>query len=195
MFNTIWDGVYELNTKVLKDRHKLNYNAICNAADNDRLRLDWYLKYSRALIHETFEYEDEEDAKKSKIELIDVLFFTTALYQLGGFSVDEFSIAFKAALYKAKNVDHAGILLVFEALELEDVVSWKHWKTYEKIFSPNLKIELDKFLFHVIHHMILCGMTETNIETGFIDKLAVNHDRQKSGYAIKKEGDDDHVRV
>lgn len=198
MWIDVWDGVKELNTRILRDRHNLDYNKLCMDMYDSKIRVEWILKYSRAMIHEVAEFYEEENEHKSKIELIDVLFFFTAVLQLTGTSYERFfdiitapHIPFKAVEWYAEN-------MIFSAIKVEDEIAWKHWKTYDTDADINIKfyMETEKFVEDWKEHVyVIYEMTDDSIFKAFEDKLAVNHSRQDYGYTVKKQNDDIHVRT
>ena len=113
ILKTIFDKQFELNKRILKDRHHLDFEAICDHSNNDRtherLRVEWLLNYNRAQIHESIELEDslpwkwwkdksEIDWQNIGIELIDELHFWVSKCQLAGLDVEKL-----ADLYLKKN--------------------------------------------------------------------------------------------
>ncbi len=113
LLQTIFEKQYELNKRILKERHKQDYDQLCdqNAQDEEtvRQRVDWILNYNRAQIHESIELEDslpwkwwkdmkEIDWDNIRIELIDELHFWVSKCQLVG--LDPQSLA---ELYIKKN--------------------------------------------------------------------------------------------
>ncbi len=95
----IFKKQYELNKRILKERHGQDYDALCdqNRTDSETVneRVKWLLNYNRALIHESIEMEDslpwkwwkdmdEIDWDNIRIELIDELHFWVSKCQLVG---------------------------------------------------------------------------------------------------------------
>lgn len=95
----IFNKQYELNKRILKERHGQNYDELCDQKRNDaetvKERVKWLLNYNRALIHESIEMEDslpwkwwkdmdEIDWENIRIELIDELHFWVSKCQLVG---------------------------------------------------------------------------------------------------------------
>ncbi len=94
ILKTIFDAQRELNRKTLANSG-INYDKICETHDEE-----WLLKYSRAQIHETLEFEDELNWKHwktpthininaAKEELIDELHFWVSKCQIMGMGAEE----------------------------------------------------------------------------------------------------------
>ncbi|MCD6374326.1 MAG: dUTP diphosphatase [Caldisericaceae bacterium] len=90
LLKMIFDKQYELNKRILKERHNQDYHRLCdqNLTDEETVaeRVKWILNYNRAQIHESIELEDslpwkwwkdmkEIDWDNIRIELIDELHF------------------------------------------------------------------------------------------------------------------------
>ena len=104
---------YELNKRILRERHKMEYDDLCDhdkkSPELDKLRSEWLLKYNRAQIHESIELEDslpwkwwkdgsDNDWQNVGIELIDELHFWVSKCQIAGLNVEKL-----AELYHKKN--------------------------------------------------------------------------------------------
>ena len=113
ILKTIFEKQFELNKRILKERHDLDFEAICDHSNRDtvheKLRVDWLLNYNRAQIHESIELEDslpwkwwkdggEIDWQNIGIELIDELHFWVSKCQLAGLDAEKL-----ADLYLKKN--------------------------------------------------------------------------------------------
>lgn len=113
LLKTIFDKQYELNKRILKERHNQDYDKLCDPGQQDeqtvQQRIHWLLNYNRALIHESIEMEDSLpwkwwkdmehiDWDNIRIELIDELHFWVSKCQLAG--LDPQSLA---ELYLKKN--------------------------------------------------------------------------------------------
>jgi len=113
ILKTIFEKQFELNKRILKERHDLDFEAICDHSNNDqsheRLRVEWLLNYNRAQMHESIELEDslpwkwwkdksDIDWQNIGIELIDELHFWVSKCQLAGLDVEKL-----ADLYLKKN--------------------------------------------------------------------------------------------
>ena len=109
----IFDKQYELNKRILKDRHNQNYDQLCDHSINNEIiekeRIEWLLNYNRAQIHESIELEDslpwkwwkdasDVDWQNIAIELIDELHFWVSKCQIAGLDIDKL-----AELYHKKN--------------------------------------------------------------------------------------------
>lgn len=109
----IFEKQYELNKRILKERHGQDYDKICDHSNKskemDKIRTEWILKYNRAQIHESIELEDsfpwkwwkdgdEIDWQNVGIELIDELHFWVSKCQIAGLDVEKLG-----ELYDKKN--------------------------------------------------------------------------------------------
>lgn len=109
----IFQKQYELNKRILKDRHQLDYDQLCDLNNKDpeieKRRVEWILNYNRAQIHESIELEDslpwkwwkdhsDIDWQNIGIELIDELHFWVSKCQLAGLDAEKL-----ADLYLKKN--------------------------------------------------------------------------------------------
>jgi hypothetical protein len=197
MWIDIWKKMIELNSRIIRERHYLDYCQICNDPKQTSIKINWTLKYTRALIHEVAEFYDESDDHKGKIELIDILFFLVSVLQVAGW--DEFAfeqlmqknhVSFGTEDYYAEN-------MLFTAINIENSIAWKHWKSYTFGIHP------DKFHSAILafaddwkeHIYIEHKMTPNQVHQAFLDKLDVNHKRQNDGYVKKHKDDDIHVRT
>ncbi|MBD3225842.1 MAG: dUTPase [Caldithrix sp.] len=113
LLKLIFDKQYELNKRILQERHNENYDALCDQSNQDadtvKERVHWLLNYNRAQIHESIEMEDSLpwkwwkdmesiDWENIRIELIDELHFWVSKCQLVGLDPDNL-----AELYMKKN--------------------------------------------------------------------------------------------
>jgi hypothetical protein len=113
ILHTIFTKQFELNKRILKERHGLDFEQMCDHSNQDEvyenLRVQWLLNYNRAQIHESIELEDslpwkwwkdksEIDWQNIGIELIDELHFWVSKCQLAGLDVEKL-----AELYHKKN--------------------------------------------------------------------------------------------
>ena len=113
LLEVIFEKQYELNKRILKDRHNQDYDRLCDQNADDletrKKRIEWILNYNRAQIHESIELEDslpwkwwkdmdEIDWDNIRIELIDELHFWVSKCQLVGLDPDSL-----AELYLKKN--------------------------------------------------------------------------------------------
>ena len=95
----IFDRQYELNKRILRERHGEDYDELCDhrkrSPQLEAKRAEWILNYNRAQIHESIELEDslpwkwwkdgaEIDWQNIAIELIDELHFWVSKCQLAG---------------------------------------------------------------------------------------------------------------
>jgi hypothetical protein len=113
ILDTIFKQQYELNKRILKERHQLDYDQLCNHDIQDeetrKNRVQWLLNYNRAQIHESVELEDslpwkwwkdgdDVDWQNIAIELIDELHFWVSKCQIAGLDAEKL-----ADLYSKKN--------------------------------------------------------------------------------------------
>ncbi len=113
ILKVIFEKQYELNKRILKERHEQDYDQVCDQNNQDSetvaRRVEWLLNYNRALIHESIEMEDslpwkwwkdysEIDWENIRIELIDELHFWVSKCQLVGLDPQKL-----AELYLKKN--------------------------------------------------------------------------------------------
>ncbi len=109
----IFEKQHELNKRILKDRHGMDYDELCDHtrhnSDLEKKRMEWLLHYNRAQIHESIELEDSVPWKWWKdpspidwqnigIELIDELHFWVSKCQIAGLDVEKLQ-----DLYTKKN--------------------------------------------------------------------------------------------
>jgi dimeric dUTPase (all-alpha-NTP-PPase superfamily) len=113
LLQRIFDKQYELNKRILRERHDQDYDELCDQSRLDpetiKQRVQWILNYNRAQIHESIELEDslpwkwwkdmrEIDWENIRIELIDELHFWVSKCQLVGLNPESL-----AELYLKKN--------------------------------------------------------------------------------------------
>ena len=104
ILKVIFDKQHELNKRILKERHDMNYDELCDHAkqnpDLEKKRVEWLLHYNRAQIHESIELEDSVpwkwwkdpspvDWQNISIELIDELHFWVSKCQIAGLDVEK----------------------------------------------------------------------------------------------------------
>lgn len=109
----IFEKQYNLNKRILKDRHGMDYERLCDHRNQgpeiEKERVEWLLHYNRAQIHESIELEDSVpwkwwkdpapvDWQNIAIELIDELHFWVSKCQLAGLDADALG-----ELYHKKN--------------------------------------------------------------------------------------------
>jgi NTP pyrophosphatase (non-canonical NTP hydrolase) len=197
MWIDIWGKIKELNSRIVRERHYLDYNQICTDPKQTPTKIDWTLKYTRALIHEVAEYFDETDPHKEKIELIDVLFFLVSVLQVAGWQAEDFGKLMDEEHTPFTPEEDYAENMIFSAIQIENSIAWKHWKSY------TFGIHDTKFYEHIIefvkdwkeHIYVEHEMTPEQVHQAFLDKLGVNHKRQDDGYTKKHEDDDLHVRT
>jgi hypothetical protein len=197
MWNDIWEKMVELNTRIVRERHYLDYGQICSDQKQTPTKINWTLNYTRALIHEVAEYYDEPDDHKAKIELIDILFFLVSVLQVVGWKVDDFKILMDTKHTPFEPDEDYAENMIFSAINIENSIAWKHWKSYTfGIHGPKLHESIIEFVEDWKEHTYVeYEMTPEQVHQAFLDKLDVNHQRQDNGYAKKHKDDDIHVRT
>ena len=104
ILKVIFEKQHELNKRILKERHDMDYNELCDHTkqnpDLEKKRVEWLLHYNRAQIHESIELEDSVpwkwwkdpspvDWQNISIELIDELHFWVSKCQIAGLDVEK----------------------------------------------------------------------------------------------------------
>jgi len=99
LLQVIFEKQYELNKRILKERHGQDYDELCNPENDNKetvkSRVEWLLNYNRAQMHESMEMEDDLpwkwwkdkdsiDWDHVRMELIDELHFWVSKCQLAG---------------------------------------------------------------------------------------------------------------
>lgn len=197
MWIDIWEKMEELNSRITRERYYLDYKELCRDERQRPQKIEWVLKYSRALIHEVAEYYDESDDHKAKIELIDVLFFLVSVLQTAGWTKESFKELMEKEHVPFDIDEDYPENMIFSAIKIEQALPWKHWKSYTTGIIYN---KLYKYISDFVddwkeHTYIEYGMTPETVHQAFLDKLDVNHKRQDDGYHEKKKDDDIHVRT
>lgn len=113
LLEVIFDKQHSLNKRILKERHDLDYDEVCDQENVDKEtvkhRVEWLLNYNRAQIHESIEMEDDLpwkwwkdkadiDWDNIRMELIDELHFWVSKCQLVGLNPEKLT-----ELYMKKN--------------------------------------------------------------------------------------------
>ena len=74
ILKTIFERQYQLNKRILKDRHNQDYDKLCDHnlqnSELDKLRIEWILNYNRAQIHESIELKIHYRGNGGKINQI-----------------------------------------------------------------------------------------------------------------------------
>ena len=104
ILKVIFEKQHDLNKRILKERHDMDYDELCDHAkqnpDLEKKRVEWLLHYNRAQIHESIELEDSVpwkwwkdpspvDWQNISIELIDELHFWVSKCQIAGLDVEK----------------------------------------------------------------------------------------------------------
>jgi hypothetical protein len=197
MWNDIWEKIKQLNSRIVRERHYISYDQVCNDQKQTPIKINWTLNYTRALIHEVAEYYDETDPHKEKIELIDVLFFLVGILQVAGWDKFTFEMLMSREHFPYTQEEYYEENMIFTAVDIENSIAWKHWKSYSFGIHP------DKFHASILafiedwkeHVYVTHAMTQAQVHQAFLDKLDVNHKRQDDGYTKKHKDDDIHVRT
>lgn len=72
--------------------------------------------------------------------------------------------------------------IIHEAVELEDELGWKWWKTAKGVDSARAKEEAIDVLHFLLSLFIKLGMDAKEVEEAYRRKWHVNMDRQNKGY-------------
>lgn len=72
-----------------------------------------------------------------------------------------------------------------EVSELVDCVPWKWWAHYQHLDKEHAKEELVDVIHFVVSLAQTLGMSPDDIFTAYLEKNAINHQRQDSGYTHK----------
>lgn len=80
-----------------------------------------------------------------------------------------------------------------ELVELEDSTQWKWWSKYQEFNPQNVKVEIIDLLHFLVSMALEMGMTADDFFATYEKKMAVNHQRQDSGYTVKDENDCAHI--
>ncbi len=197
MWIDVWEKMKKLNSRILRERRYLSYDQICDDEKQTSIKIDWTLNYTRALIHEVAEYYDEIDSHKEKIELIDILFFLVSVLQIAGWNKFTFAKLMSKKHVHFETDEFYSENMIFTAIEIENSIAWKHWKSYTFGIHPNkFHDAISDFVEDWKEHtFIIHKMTPKQVHQAFLDKLDVNHKRQDDGYVEKHKDDDIHVRT
>lgn len=72
--------------------------------------------------------------------------------------------------------------MIHETIEVERELNWKHWKRSFPVNDDAIKGEIvDQFIF-LMNEINISGMDANELFERTIDKIAINIDRQSSGY-------------
>ena len=130
----IFEKQYELNKRILKERHDTDYDEICDHSNKskemDSIRTEWILKYNRAQIHESIELEDSFPWKWWKdgeeIDWQNEAFIYHSSRKRSGVFTDEFELAYvkdgEPILFDRRN-DPDQVHNLFDSPEYGEVVA------------------------------------------------------------------------
>lgn len=82
-----------------------------------------------------------------------------------------------------------------ELAELVDSVPWKWWAKYQKFDEQNARVEVVDLFHFIISMAQVLGMSAEDLFSAYVQKNAVNFQRQDDGYAKKDENDSRHILV
>lgn len=89
-----------------------------------------------------------------------------------------------------------------ELEELRNCMYWKHWckeakegRRYELHDLQNARVEVIDLLFFWISMAMCVGLDAKDVLELYRQKLAVNHQRQDSGYAMSGKTEDDNKQI
>jgi dimeric dUTPase (all-alpha-NTP-PPase superfamily) len=69
-----------------------------------------------------------------------------------------------------------------ELAELVDSVPWKWWKKQQHFDEENAKVEVIDLMHFIISAGQVLGLTADDFYNAYLEKNAINHRRQDSGY-------------
>lgn len=90
-----------------------------------------------------------------------------------------------AERYPEKTEDRISVLMtaiIHEAIELQDLTSWKWWKKPPNFEMEMAQTELIDILHFVIQAALELQMTPEKVLDVYMDKNYVNQERKRSGY-------------
>ena len=74
-----------------------------------------------------------------------------------------------------------------ETAELVDSCSWKWWQDSQKLNLQNARVEIVDLLHFLVSLAMVSGMTAQDLHRMYMQKLEINHNRQDTGYKVKKD--------
>lgn len=80
-----------------------------------------------------------------------------------------------------------------EIAELTDSAPWKWWAKYQQFDQQNCRVEVVDLLHFLISTAQVLGMSADDIYNAYLQKHAVNVQRQEDGYEEKDEDDCRHI--
>ncbi len=80
-----------------------------------------------------------------------------------------------------------------ELAELTDSVPWKWWAKYQKFDKQNARVEIVDLFHFLISAAQVMGMSARDVYDAYLQKNAVNLQRQDTGYKEKDENDSRHI--
>jgi len=92
-------------------------------------------------------------------------------------------------------VRNYALAMTQEVSELVDSTNWKWWRTRVDLFDEqNLKVELVDILHFWVSACQVMGLSAEDVFRLYMQKNAVNAQRQESGYLRKDEADNRSIR-
>jgi dUTP pyrophosphatase len=87
-------------------------------------------------------------------------------------------------------VRNYALAMTQEIAELVDSTNWKWWRTKVDLFDEqNLRVELVDILHFWVSACQVMGLSATDVHRMYLQKNAVNRQRQDRGYLEKDEAD------
>ncbi len=87
-------------------------------------------------------------------------------------------------------VRNYALAMTQEIAELVDSTNWKWWRTRVDLFDEqNLKVELVDILHFWVSACQVMGLTAEDVFRMYMQKNAINAQRQEQGYLAKNEND------
>jgi hypothetical protein len=136
------------------------------------------------------EYLHTKTDQNAVVELVDMLFFIIALYQLFGISLDTLHLHYSRSSMAA--TPQAFFYLI---IRMEECVPWKHWADYQSFESHIASEILENFVRYWKHQLKEMKISHSILINIFHQKQKINLDRQKSGYKTKTEEDNESIKI
>ena len=81
--------------------------------------------------------------------------------------------------------------MIHEAVELEDSCAWKWWSDDEPIDLQNARVEVIDLWHFLISASMVVGLSAADMVGLYLQKHAVNKQRQDQGYSRATKSEDD----
>jgi dimeric dUTPase (all-alpha-NTP-PPase superfamily) len=190
----IYDLQLDLNNRILGEKFGLNILKL----DEQQMQT-WLLNFCRATIHELIELKDafwNGDEQNIIVEAVDTLHFLVSIGQVlkrdafGALNMFDWVIGQCEPTDELLNLSWC----VESTVDLEDTVAWKWWGT-KTIDWKETNYMFDNLLirYHVAMHLI--GITDDQLYSVYIQKNAINHQRQDKGYNLDTKTEDDNLSI